>query len=57
LTPLAGPVDTPSLPSLKRDLIIWGGGALLVVLAVLAWGWWTAPEQGVLPSEYRYGVM
>jgi len=42
---------------LQRDLLIWGGGALVVVLAVVAWLWITAPDEGVLPEQYRYGVM
>jgi hypothetical protein len=42
---------------LPRDRLIWGGGALLVVLAVLAWLWITAPDDAVLPEQYRYGVM
>jgi hypothetical protein len=40
-----------------RDLLIWGGGALAVVLAVLAWLWLTTPADNPLPGQYRYGVM
>ncbi len=42
---------------LRRDLLLWGGGAALVVLAVLTWLWLTAPDQSVLPEQYRFGVM
>ncbi len=42
---------------LRRDLLFWGGGALLVLLAVVLWLWLTAPDEAVLPEQYRYGVM
>ncbi|MFH1464027.1 MAG: hypothetical protein ABIO70_06560 [Pseudomonadota bacterium] len=41
----------------RRDLLIWGGGAVAVVLVVLAWLWLTAPADNPLPGQYRYGVM
>lgn len=35
----------------KRDLMIYGGGALLVVLGVLTFLWFTAPEP-TMPDNY-----
>lgn len=40
-----------------RDLLVWVGGALLVVGLVLAWLWFDRPEEDLLPQQYRYGVL
>lgn len=42
---------------MSRDVAWTVAGALLVVLGVLAWLWWTAPAENLLPEQYRYGVM
>jgi len=41
----------------RRDLLLWGGGALLVVIAVLAWLFLSAPESNPLSEQYWHGVM
>lgn len=38
-------------------MIVWAGGALLIVLGVLAWLWLTQPEENLLPQQYRYGIL
>lgn len=45
---------------MNKDLLIWFGGALLIVLAVVAILWITAPEEDTLPGDYAVqgtGVM
>lgn len=37
---------------LKKDLVIYGGGALAVVLLVLAALWFTAPDDQTMPNSY-----
>ena len=37
---------------MSKDVLIWFGGALLIVVAVIAVLWLTAPEEDTLPSEY-----
>lgn len=32
-------------------------GAAAVVVAVLAWLWWTAPAENLLPEQYGFGVL
>jgi hypothetical protein len=41
----------------RREVLIWAGGALLILALVAAWLWWTAPEQDLLPTQYNYGVL
>lgn len=41
----------------RRELMAWVGGALFVVLAVLAWLWFDRPEEDLLPEQYRYGIL
>lgn len=41
----------------RRDVIVWVGGAIAIVAAVLLWLWWTRPEENLLPSQYNYGVL
>ena len=35
-----------------KDLLIWGGGALLSVIGVLALLYFSAPEPNTLPATY-----
>ncbi len=42
---------------IKRDTLIWIGGALLVVLGVALWLVLTAPEGNALAESYRFGVL
>jgi hypothetical protein len=51
------PKDTASVSPDRREVLIWAGGALLILALVAAWLWWTAPEQDLLPSQYNYGVL
>lgn len=46
-----------SSPPLWKTALVWGGGALFILALVVGWLWWTAPEQDLLPSQYRYGVL
>jgi len=41
----------------RRDILIWGGGALAVVVGVITWLWLAAPADNPLPGQYRFGVM
>lgn len=41
----------------SRDLLLYGGGVLIVVLAVAGWLWWTTPDADTLPQQYKYGVL
>jgi hypothetical protein len=45
------------MASLRRDLLIWGGGALLVVLGVLVVLYLTAPKENLLPDQYGFGIL
>ena len=51
------PKDTAPVSPDRREVLIWAGGALLILALVAAWLWWTAPEQDLLPSQYNYGVL
>jgi hypothetical protein len=42
--------------SSNRDLWIWVGGAVVVVLGVVAWLVFSTPEINPLSHQYRYGV-
>ena len=41
----------------SRETWIWVGGALLVVVAVLAWIWFDRPPENLLPDQYGFGVL
>lgn len=41
----------------RREIAIWAGGALLIVLGVLAWLWFFRPEENLLPQQYNYGIL
>lgn len=49
--------NTPGVSPSRKELLIWLGGALLIVLAVLLWLVLTAPEENLLPEQYQYGVL
>ena len=36
-----------------RDVAVWLGGALLIVVGVLVWLYVTAPEENLLPEQYE----
>ncbi len=40
-------------PSVLRTSLPWVLGSALVVLGVLLYLWWTAPEHNPLPDIYR----
>ena len=40
-----------------REVVIWVGGALCIVVAVLAWLYFSQPEENLLPEQYRFGVL
>lgn len=40
-----------------REILLWVSGALLVVLAVIAWYVATAPGVDLVPEQYRFGVL
>ncbi len=41
----------------KSDLLVWGGGALVVVAGVIVWLFLTAPGDDILATTYRFGVL
>lgn len=41
----------------RNELLIWGGGAVVVVLAVLGWLWFDQPPENLLPQQYRFGIL
>ena len=43
--------------SVDRSLLWWWVGALVVVLGVGIWLWWTTEPQDTLPSTYHYGIL
>lgn len=45
------------MQSSSKDVVIWVGGAVAVVVAVLVWLWFDRPPENLLPQTYRYGVM
>jgi hypothetical protein len=48
----------PAMSPFRRDLLLWGGGALLVILAVLVLLYLGAAEENLLPSQYkRFGIL
>jgi len=36
-----------------RDVAVWLGGAILIVVGVLVWLYVTAPEENLLPEQYE----
>jgi hypothetical protein len=54
-------VPAPGYPGamspFQRDLLIWGGGALLVVLAVIVLLWVGAWNENLLPKQYSFGIL
>ncbi|HJN75028.1 MAG TPA: hypothetical protein QGF58_13960 [Myxococcota bacterium] len=43
-----------------KDVLIWVGGAALIVIGVVALLWWTADEDNTLPETYAeegYGIL
>ena len=41
----------------RRELLLWAGGALLVVLGVALWLVLTSPAVDLLPVQYRFGIL
>lgn len=37
---------------MKKDVLVWIGGAALIVLGVIAFLWYTAPADNTLPDTY-----
>lgn len=45
------------MTSTSREVLLWAGGALLVVLGVVAWLVLTSPAVDLLPVQYRFGIL
>lgn len=38
-------------------MLLWIGGALMIVGLVLGWLWWTQPTDNALPQQYGFGIL